>query len=97
MNRNRRTYDRCIMKKLWEWANPYQQIVGYFVMMATLCGGLYTGYKFIDQAQAAIIAVGELQAFKSNTETAIAVIKQESHDTNDKVNQIYGALIGGRP
>jgi len=89
----RRANNKCLVKKLWEWASPYQQIIGYLLMLGTIIGGIYQGYKFIDQAQAAITMVDELQDFKSKTEVAIAVLQQESHDTNDKVNQIYSALV----
>lgn len=80
MPQNRRKLDKCLMKRLWDKGTPYLQIGGYFVMLGSICGGVWMAFTFIEQANAAIAVTADYQVFKTQQQISMAVIQQEVHD-----------------
>lgn len=85
---HRRVTDNCLAKRLYDKMTPYLQIAGYVVLLGTIVTGLWIGFTFIRQAQAASSDVEALKQFKEETVITLAVQKTTDENIKSQLNRM---------
>jgi len=80
MNTQRRKEDRCAIVRLWNWATPYIQIVGFIITIGTV---IFVGGGKWNDVNASIQDVQSLKSWREQMSGQISVMGQDLHDLHE--------------
>lgn len=73
----------CIVKRAWEAATPYVQILGYLPLLGGVFTTIYIVCNFIGTTNAYGPSIEELRANQGQDHDRIISIQQEVHDIHE--------------